>query len=194
MADDDDRDDESGAGAPSAAAKPKRGRPPGAKTGTGKRGRPPTQRFERRSSKSAETVRELIRLRMPELDVSELTFSETVERDADAWGDFLAQLGEWFVPLGTALDLIFGVALVRVLRMAPSVRAARRDLAVARERRLAERAERDAAEEHAAAVEAQRQAAVAPGVFDPAPEMTREEWSAGRRAGYDAGAAVDANG
>ncbi len=97
-------------------------------------------RFERRSKRAAETVRELVRVRRPELDVSGLTTFEVVDRDAEAWGDFLAQLGEWFVPFGAFLDLVFGAGLFRVLRIAPSFRAARRDLRERSERKAAERA------------------------------------------------------
>src|SRR5581483_9903464 len=95
-------------------------------------------RFERRAKRATETVRELVRVRRPELDVSGKSFFEVVDRDAEAWGDFFAQLGEWFVPFGGLLDLFFGAGLVRMLRIAPSFRAARRDLAEARERREAE--------------------------------------------------------
>lgn len=96
-------------------------------------------RFERRSKRATETIRELVRVRRPDLDVSGLSTFEVVDRDAEAWGDFFAQLAEWFVPFGAFLDLFFGTGLVRMLRIAPSFRAARRDLSERRERRAAER-------------------------------------------------------
>jgi hypothetical protein len=140
-------------------------------------------RFNRRATKATETVRELVQLRMPNLDVSDLSFGETVERDAEAWGDFLAQVAEWFVPFGAFLDLVFGASLVRVLRMAPSFRAGRRDF----QARAAVRAEaRVAAYEEAeiaAAIEAEREHAAETGVFAPAPPagstpvfISREDW------------------
>lgn len=141
-------------------------------------------RFQRRAEKATETVHELARIRLPELDVSELSFVETVDRDAESWGDFLAQLGEWFVPFGAFLDLFFGVGLVRVLRIAPSFRAGRRELVERRERRNEERAVE--AEELAAreAIEREHEAARTGGVFgEPEPEtepaappLTRDAW------------------
>lgn len=105
-----------------------------------------TGRFERRAGKAAETIRKLIHIRRPDLDISDKTFVEIVERDADAWGRFLAQLGEWILPVGQLIDLAFGAPLLVLLDLAPSVRAARRDLAkrrqqkkqLAEEQRLAE--------------------------------------------------------
>lgn len=145
-------------------------------------------RFQRRAEKATETVHELARIRMPELDVSELSFVETVDRDAEAWGDFLAQLGEWLVPFGTFLDLFFGVGLIRVLRVAPSFRAGRRELVERRERIAAERAERQEDEELAERIAADHEAARTSGVFaavdlpaEPTPEqepLTREQWLA----------------
>ena len=58
---------------------------------------------------------------------------------ADAWGRFLAQVAEWVVPFGRLVDLIFGAPLLALVGLAPSVRAARRDLRVRRERVKAER-------------------------------------------------------
>jgi hypothetical protein len=139
-------------------------------------------RFKRRSDKAQETVRELVRLRLPELDVSELSFAETVERDAEAWGDFLAQLGEWFVPFGTLLDLVFGAALIRVLRMAPSFRAGRRELAARRAERAVEREQEAAEEELRQRIAADHAAAAERGVFGEPEQvraMTREEWLEG---------------
>lgn len=180
--------------------KPRRGRPKG--SGGGAKTKPPTQRFQRRAENAAKTVKELVRLGMPELDVSELTFAETVDRDADAWGDFLAQLGEWFAPVGVVLDLFFGVGLVRVLNMAPSFRAGRRDLAArAAERRAARQAQLEDAElreviehEHAeqplpprfafpfppAAEDGDEPQPAPTGapVEEPPHELTREEWLA----------------
>ena len=146
-------------------------------------------RFQRRAEKAKETVQELVRIRMPELDTSELSFAETVDRDADAWGDFLAQLGEWFVPFGTFLDLFFGVGLVRVLRVAPSFRAGRRELVARRERIAAERAEWEEDQAIRESIAADHEAARTTGVFaagagetvEPTPEqepLTREQWLA----------------
>ena len=179
-----ERDDEELAAATEAATKP-----PQRKTRSDK-GKPrsskPSSRFQRRAEKAAETVRELARIRMPELDVSELSFVETVDRDADAWGDFLAQLGEWLVPFGTFLDLFFGVGLIRVLRIAPSFRAGRRELVERRERRAAERAEWEEEQAAREAIAADHEAARTTGIFaaepppasepEPEPELTREDW------------------
>lgn len=189
-----ERDDDELAGAVDAASKPK----PERKTRSDK-GKPRSHargagRFQRRAEKATETVRELTRIRMPELDVSELSFVETVDRDADAWGDFLAQLGEWFVPFGAFLDLFFGAGLIRVLRVAPSFRAGRRELMVRREQRAAERAEQAEEEELAAAIERDHESARTTGIFaaeppppapepEPEPEMTRDEWLASGGAG-----------
>lgn len=142
-------------------------------------------RFTRRSEKATETVRELVRIRMPELDTSELSFAETVERDADAWGDFLAQLGEWFVPFGTVLDLFFGAGLVRVLRVAPSFRAGRRELAARRQEIAARREQEAADDELRERIAADHAAAAEQGIFgerppsEPERVMTREDWLAG---------------
>jgi hypothetical protein len=178
-----DNDDDTGAEQPPAPApKKRRGRPRGSAAG----GKPPTARFERRAKKSAATVRELVRLGVPELDVSELTFAETVDRDADEWGNFLAQVGEWFPPFGVAVDLLFGSALVHVLRMAPSFRAARRDVRARTEERQAARDAALEAQAHEEELAAQREQAAETGVFAPAPPhfgevpagQSREEWLA----------------
>ena len=173
-------DETTGAGAPPAAAPKKRGRPPGARTGTGTRGRPPTARIERRSKKTSEALRELLRLRMPELDVSDLSFGQTVDRDVDAWGDFLAQIGEWIPAFGSFLDLVVGAALVRVLRVAPSIRAGRRDLAAASAARREARSARDA--ENAAELgehELAPEPVAGGGMFAEMPVVSREEWLSG---------------
>jgi hypothetical protein len=152
----------------------------------------PHSRFARRSAKAAETVRELVRIRMPELDVSELSFVETVDRDADAWGDFLAQVAEWVEPFGVFLDLVFGAALIRVLRVAPSFSAGRRELVERRERVAATRAAAAEEEELREAIEREHDnfdggmfgQPPLPGYEPPETEaepvqMTREEWLAG---------------
>lgn len=99
-----------------------------------------TSRFDRRAGKATETIRELVHLRRPDLDIEGKTFLEIVDRDASAWGAFLAQLGEWVVPFGQLIDLAFGQPLLVLLKLAPSVRAARRDLSARRERKREERA------------------------------------------------------
>ncbi len=99
-----------------------------------------TSRFERRAESAKKTLRELIRLRKPDLDVEGLTFLEVVDRDADAWGKFVAQVAEWVVPFGQLVDLVFGAPLLALVGLAPSVRAARRDLRDRRERIKAEKA------------------------------------------------------
>ncbi len=104
-------------------------------------------RIDKRADAVKETLQELIRLRRPDLDVEGLTFVEVVDRDADAWGRFVAQLAEWFTPLGGVIDLVFGAPLMTLVGLAPSVRAARRDLS---ERRSRKKAERAAAEAEAA--------------------------------------------
>lgn len=113
------------------------GKPRGTSSGGG-RG---SSRFERRASKAEETIRQLVELGKPQLDISDLSFAEVVHRDARAWGRFLAQIGEWFVPFGAFVDLLFGQPFVILLNVVPSFRAARRDLAARRERIDAERAE-----------------------------------------------------
>lgn len=133
MADDPDLRDDENPDDPVPPAEPQR------KRRRSSPGRKPTSRFQKRADKAAETVRELVRLRRPDLDVTDQTFSEVVDRDHKAWGEFLAQIGEWIPPVGLLIDLVFGAALVRVLKMAPSFRAAQRDLRARRERRQAER-------------------------------------------------------
>lgn len=127
-------------------------------------------RFERRAKKAEETVRELVRLGKPDLDVEGKTFLEIVDRDAPAWGRFLAQVGEWLVPFGSFVDLVFGSPLVILLNMAPSFRAARRDLAELRERRAAERAQAVEDEELRESIEREHGTAEAGGVFAMRPE------------------------
>ena len=161
------------------------GKPRGARsTGT---------RFERRAQAVERTIRELVKLGRPNLDVEGMTFAEVVNRDVAAWGRFFAQLAEWVTPLGTAIDVAFGSSLVTVLNMLPSFRAARRELVERRERRRAERAELEAQyaedaelRERIAAEHVVRETGA--DVFEPYPppepplgvvpqrEMTREEW------------------
>lgn len=107
-----------------------------------------TGRFERRALKAQQTLRDIIRLKRPDLDVEGMTFVEVVDRDAEAWGKFLAQLAEWVVPFGQLVDLVFGSPVALVVGLAPSVRAARRDLSVRRARK--QEAARQAQEEAAA--------------------------------------------
>lgn len=178
MSDDDARDDgrAGGGDSPADTGKKKRGRPRGSGAG-----RPPTSRFTRRAEKSEKTIRELLALGKPDLDVEGLSFLDVVDRDVAAWGRFFAQLGEWFVPFGSAIDLFFGSPLVVLLNMAPSVRAARRDFRARRELRAAELAdererEQLQAEREDELADARRQAAET-GVFVETPGgMTREEW------------------
>jgi hypothetical protein len=160
-----------------------KGRPRGA---GGVKVKPPTQRFQRRADKAQNMLSELLALGKPDLDVEGLTFLEVVDRDVVAWGRFFAQLGEWLVPFGTAIDLFFGSPLVVLLNMAPSVRAARRDLAVRSERRAVER--QLAAEEQEAreVIEREHEQARQTGVFGSVPDEpeppaegpSREEWLA----------------
>lgn len=128
-----DVDDDTPPDTPPPEEKPKRRR---RQTSAAKK---PTSRFERRAEKAKTTLRELIKLRRPDLDVSGLTFLEVVDRDADAWGKAVAQVAEWLIPFGQLVDLIFGQPLLVMLSLAPSVRAARRDLVVRRERRKQQR-------------------------------------------------------
>ena len=130
MADDDELEPET---EPTPEPKPKRKRR--ASTAAPKR----TSRFERRAESAKRTLQELIRLRKPDLDVEGLTFLEVVDRDADAWGRFVAQVAEWVVPFGQLVDLVFGAPLLALVGLAPSVRAARRDLRARREKIKAER-------------------------------------------------------
>jgi hypothetical protein len=154
--------------------------------------KPPTQRFQRRAEKAQNMLSELLALGKPDLDVEGLSFLEVVDRDVVAWGRFFAQLGEWLVPFGTAIDLFFGSPLVVLLNMAPSVRAARRDLAMRSERRAVER--QLAAEEQEAreVIEREHEQARQTGVFaallpepepEPAEGPSREEWLAAGGAG-----------
>lgn len=106
------------------------------------------ERLKERGQKIERTLRELIRLRKPDLDVDGLSFLEVVERDARAWGSFLAQVGEWVNPFGQLVDLIFGQPILLLVGLAPSVRAARRDLVGRRQQR---RLEAEQAAEAAAA-------------------------------------------
>lgn len=159
------------------------GRP---REGGGKRKHVST-RFERRAEKVEATIRELVKIGKPELDVGDKSFVEIVNRDASAWGRFVAQLAEWLPPLGSAIDLTFGSALVTVINILPSFRAARRDLRERRERRQAER-EREYEEQELREEIADREVSDRRGVLDPLPlgavapqepperEMTREEW------------------
>jgi len=139
------------------AAEPKRrGRPPGSRNKTTGGAAPKRQtRFERRADKATGTIRKLVHLRRPDLDIGELAFLEVVERDADAWGRFVAQLAEWVLPFGQLVDLIFGAPLLVLIDLAPSVRAARRDLAAGRQRRQAAREQARLEAEQAAHEDAQ---------------------------------------
>lgn len=132
---DDDETDETETEPTTAETTPKRKRRSRATTTQPKR----TSRFERRAESAKRTLQEVIRLRRPDLDVEGLSFLDVVDRDADAWGRFLAQLAEWVIPFGQLIDLIFGAPLLALVGLAPSVRAARRDLRVRRERVRAER-------------------------------------------------------
>ncbi len=96
-------------------------------------------RIQERARKAEKTIRELVRLKRPDLDVEGMTFLEVVDRDADAWGRFVAQVAEWVAPFGQLVDLVFGAPLLALVGLAPSIRAARRDLATRKERKAAER-------------------------------------------------------
>ena len=96
-------------------------------------------RFTRRADKARDTLRGLIRIGRPDLDIDGKTFAEIVDRDAQAWGEFIAQAAEWFTPLGAIVDLVFGQPILVLLKLGPSIRAARRDLATRRARIQAER-------------------------------------------------------
>lgn len=126
-----------------------------------------TSRFERRAEKAEKTIRDLIRLGKPELDVDGMSFLEVVDRDVKAWGQFLAQCGEWFSPFGDLVDLLFGHPLSILLQLAPSYRAGRRDLRDRRERR---RLEAESAEQPEDGMAADGLPDVEPDVFsDPSP-------------------------
>ena len=85
---DDDETDETETEPTTAETTPKRKRRSRATTTQPKR----TSRFERRAESAKRTLQEVIRLRRPDLDVEGLSFLDVVDRDADAWGRFLAQL------------------------------------------------------------------------------------------------------
>jgi hypothetical protein len=140
-------DDDDALVEPSAATEPKpkrtRNRATRSDAGTGKTR---TSRAQRRADAARDTLREILRLRKPDLDVEGLSFVEVVDRDADAWGHFVAQLAEWFSPVGQLVDLLFGAPLMTLIGLAPSVRAARRDLSSRTERKKTERVAREAEE------------------------------------------------
>lgn len=137
-------------------------------------------RFDRRAERAQKTIAELLALGKPDLDVDGLSFLEVVDRDVAAWGRFFAQLGEWFAPFGSMIDVFFGSPLVVLLNMAPSVRAARRDLRARREARAAERAAEIESAERIADEDAEREHAARMGVFAEVPAgMSREDWLAG---------------
>lgn len=94
---------------------------------------------ERRAQSAKETIQELIRLRKPDLDVEGLSFVEVVDRDADAWGKFIAFVADKVGVVGLIVDAIFGAPVMILVGLAPSVRAARRDLNERRQRKIAER-------------------------------------------------------
>lgn len=102
-------------------------------------GKPRLSRSDRRAQSAKETIQELIRLRKPDLDVEGLSFVEVVDRDADAWGKFIAFVADKVGVVGLIVDAIFGAPVMILVGLAPSVRAARRDLTERRERKQAER-------------------------------------------------------
>lgn len=110
-------------------------------------GKPRLSRSDRRAESAKQTIQELIRLRKPDLDVAGMSFVEVVDRDADAWGKFIAFLAEKIVPFGQLVDLVFGAPVMILVGLAPSVRAARRDLRERRARKQAERAAKAAEED-----------------------------------------------
>lgn len=169
-----DENDEHGGGEPPERTPTGRKKRSDAGRPRGSGERKPSSRFERRAQKAEQTVRELIRLGKPDLDVEGLSFAEVVDRDAKAWGRFLAQVGEWFVPFGSFVDLVFGSPLVILLNMAPSFRAARRDLAERRERRAAERQRQAEDDELRDRIEADHGAGDGGGVFGPFPARAEE--------------------
>lgn len=96
-------------------------------------------RSDRRAESAKQTIQELIRLRKPDLDVAGMSFVEVVDRDADAWGKFIAFVAEKIVPFGQLVDLVFGAPVMILVGLAPSVRAARKDMRDRRQRKLVER-------------------------------------------------------
>jgi hypothetical protein len=101
--------------------------------------KPRQSKIERRGEQAATLVRDLIHLRRPDLDIGDMTFLEVVDRDADAWGKLLAWIGMKVEPFGQLLDTILGAPVAVLLKLAPSVRAARRDLSTRRVRKQQER-------------------------------------------------------
>jgi hypothetical protein len=92
----------------------------------------------KRAGKVAETIHEAVTLRRPELDTEGLSLLEVVDRDRQQLGEAIALIAEWLEPLGLLIDAVFGSPVVILMKLAPTIRAARRDLRVRREQRRAE--------------------------------------------------------
>jgi hypothetical protein len=119
--------------------KPRRGRPPGSRTKSSARS---TSRLERRAGVIERTLEEVVQwAKVDFTDNSELSFLDTVKRDARRIGTGLAAIGERVNAFGKALDAIFGLTgpLAIFVALGPTVRAAYRDSREMFERRRQEK-------------------------------------------------------
>ena len=107
-----------------------------------------TSRLERRAGKVTATIREATHWKLKR-DPEALSFTETVERDAEQLGHAIAAAAERFRPAGLLIDLLFGEAgpLSILVALAPSIRAGRRTLTEKAKTRRQKRAEEKAARE-----------------------------------------------
>lgn len=105
-------------------------------------------RLERRAAKVKETILEAVQWVGLDFGGEELSFVETLKRDADRVGHGVAAIAENFKPFGVVIDKVFGVTgpLAIFVALAPSIRAARRDLTakLTERRRRQEEAAREA--------------------------------------------------
>lgn len=126
--------------------------PAAAAAGRPRRRKPPTAgRGERLAAKITETIRELCRWGAPPADDGSLGLRDTLRRDADRIGAAAAAVVARNPAIERAADLLFGEGgpLQILIALAPSVRAARRDLA-ARRAKTADGDDTDAVDETAA--------------------------------------------
>lgn len=139
-----DEDEEGTTGEPTEekAGQKKRVRPSRAKVSTGVS----NSRLERRAGKVKETILEAVKWAGLDFGGEELSFVETLKRDADRVGHGIAALAENFKPFGVVIDKVFGATgpLAIFVALAPSIRAGRRDLVASltkRKQRQVEEAE-----------------------------------------------------
>jgi hypothetical protein len=107
---------------------------------------PNLSRLERRAAKVKETIVEAVAWAGLDFGGDDLSFVETLKRDADRVGHGIAALAENFKPFGIVIDKVFGATgpLAIFVALAPSIRAGRRDLVAKlgqRKQRQADQAE-----------------------------------------------------